>query len=139
MKIQWFGQSAFLLAADSGLRVITDPYDPVIGYGDIAEAANIITISHEHRDHNYIKGIKGNPVVLKVAGTRQTNGIEFRGIATAHDQNQGKERGNNTVFCFAIDGIRVCHLGDLGHTLDKAEVGENRAKVHFQLIEGGTT
>jgi L-ascorbate metabolism protein UlaG (beta-lactamase superfamily) len=122
MKVQWFGQSAFLLVSDSGLRVITDPYDPVIGYGEINEAADVVTMSHEHRDHNYIQGLKGNPVVLKGAGTRETNGVEFRSIATSHDKNQGKERGNNTVFCFVIDGVRVCHLGDLGHFLAEPEL-----------------
>jgi L-ascorbate metabolism protein UlaG (beta-lactamase superfamily) len=122
MKVQWFGQSAFLLVSDSGLRVITDPYDPVIGYGEINEEADVVTISHEHRDHNYTKSLKGNPVVLNGAGTHETNGVEFRGIATSHDKNQGKERGNNTIFCFAVDGVRVCHLGDLGHALAKPEI-----------------
>ena len=136
MKVQWFGQSAFLLVSDSGLRVITDPYDPVIGYGEINEEADVVTMSHEHRDHNYIQGLKGNPVVLKGAGTRETNGIEFRGIATSHDKNQGKERGNNTIFCFAVDGVRVCHLGDLGHVLAKPEI-EAIGRVDLLLVPVG--
>ena len=136
MKIQWFGQSAFLLVSDSGLRVITDPYDPLIGYGEINEVADVVTVSHDHRDHNYIQGLKGNPIVLKGAGIRQTNGVEFRGIAISHDKNQGKQRGNNTLFCFIIDGVRVCHLGDLGHTLAEPVI-ESIGQVDLLLTPVG--
>ena len=136
MKIQLFGQSSFLLTYDSGLRVITDPYDPVIGYRDIDEAADVVTISHEHRDHNYTKSLKGSPVVLNGAGIHKTHGVEFRGIATSHDKNQGKERGSNTIFCFVVEGVRVCHLGDLGHVLAKPEV-ETIGGVDILLVPVG--
>lgn len=124
MKVKWFGQAAFLLVSDGGLKIITDPYDPAIGYGDIAEAADIVTVSHEHRDHNYIAGLKGKPEVVRGAGLRKAKGIQFKGIATFHDKSQGGERGNNTVFCFSLDGVRVCHLGDLGHLLSDGQIAE---------------
>jgi L-ascorbate metabolism protein UlaG (beta-lactamase superfamily) len=136
MRVQWFGQAAFLLVSDSGLRVITDPYDPAIGYREIGEAAEVVTISHEHRDHNYVKNLTGNPAIVKGAGIHETNGVQFKGIATSHDRNQGKERGSNTVFCFSIDGVRVCHMGDLGHIPGKQEI-EAIGRVDLLLIPVG--
>ena len=136
MKIQWFGQSAFLLVSDSGLRVITDPYNPAIGYKDINETANVVTISHEHRDHNYPQTVKGHPEVLSGPGVREVKGVQFKGINTWHDPSQGAQRGSNTVFCFTIDGVRICHLGDLGHLLTKQEQ-ESLGNVDLLLVPVG--
>jgi hypothetical protein len=61
VKVEWYGQAAFLLTTEAGLRIITDPYDPVIGYEAIGEEADIATVSHEHRDHKDVAGLKGNP------------------------------------------------------------------------------
>ena len=124
MKVKWFGQAAFLLVSETGLRIITDPYDPVIGYEDIAEAADVVTVSHEHRDHNYIDGLKGEPQVVRGAGLQEAKGIQFKGIDTFHDKSQGEERGKNTVFCFSLDGLRICHLGDLCHLLNDEQIAE---------------
>ena len=122
MKVKWFGQAAFLFVSETGLRIIADPYDPAIGYGDIADAADVVTISHEHRDHNYIAGVGGKPQVLRGPGLQEAKGIQFKGISTFHDKSQGGERGSNTVFCFSLDGVRVCHLGDLGHLLSDEQI-----------------
>jgi L-ascorbate metabolism protein UlaG (beta-lactamase superfamily) len=73
---------------------------------------------------------------VKGAGSHEINGVEFKGIATSHDQNHGKERGANTVFCFTIDGIRVCHMGDLGHVLAKPEI-EAIGKADLLLVPVG--
>ena len=67
MKLEWFGQAAFIPTSETGLRIVTYPYDPVIGYGEITVGADIATVSHEHRDHNYVAGLKGNPQAVKDA------------------------------------------------------------------------
>ena len=120
MKVKWLGHACFLLTSDSGLRIITDPYTPGVfglNYAPPAETADIVTVSHDHADHNNVAAVKGNPQVVQGVGSHQAKGIQFKGIATAHDESSGKERGANTIFCFALDGINVCHLGDLGHDL----------------------
>jgi L-ascorbate metabolism protein UlaG (beta-lactamase superfamily) len=129
MKVKWLGHSCFLITAEDGLRVITDPYNVGggINYAPIDEAADIVVVSHDHYDHNNISAIRGKPEVAKGSGVKIVRGVEFRGIATYHDNSQGKQRGPNTVFCFTIDDIRLCHLGDLGHLLNQkqlAEIGE---------------
>ena len=127
MKIKWLGHASFLITSAAGIRIITDPYQtkPGLDYGEINEAADIVTISHEHADHNHAAAVRGNPQVLR--GTAEAKGISFRSIPVHHDSAGGTQRGKNTIFCFTVDGVKVCHLGDLGHALsDKqaAEVGE---------------
>jgi len=127
MKVKWLGHACFLLTSDSGLRIITDPYTTgVFGleYAPPAETADIVTVSHDHADHNNVAAVKGNPQVVQGIGSHEAKGIQFKGIATAHDESSGKERGANTIFCFALDGINVCHLGDLGHDLSDQAVAD---------------
>ena len=100
MKIKWLGHSCFLITADEGVRIITDPYSVGggIGYDKIQEAADIVTVSHGHGDHSNVAVVKGNPEV--VISSKEVKGIEFRGIASYHDETQVRQRGPNTIFCF---------------------------------------
>jgi len=137
MKIEWYGQAAFLITSDSGARIITDPYTPGgfgLNYTDIGESADIVTISHDHADHSNVGGIQGNPEVVR--GSTEVKGIKINAVATAHDDSGGSQRGGNNVYCFEVDGVKVCHLGDLGHMLS----GEQAAaigKVDILLIPVG--
>ncbi len=126
MKIKWLGHASFLISSDSGIKIITDPYPQGSGlsYTPINMPADIVTMSHSHYDHNNISSVSGNPELITGKGSRTIKGIEFKGIATHHDQSQGKERGANTVFCFSVDEIKVCHLGDLGHRLGQEQITE---------------
>ncbi|MFC1870280.1 MBL fold metallo-hydrolase [Chloroflexota bacterium] len=119
MKIKYLAHASFLITSDKGTRIITDPYTPggPLSYGKIKEAADIVTQSHDHFDHNDVAAVQGNPELINQSGTTQAKGIKFTGIPTAHDESDGKERGNNIIFCFEVDGIKLCHLGDLGHQL----------------------
>jgi L-ascorbate metabolism protein UlaG (beta-lactamase superfamily) len=125
MKIKWLGHASFLITAENGTKIITDPYGdyPGLSYAPISETADIVVVSHDHGDHSGGK-IKGNPKQVVGAGSKKIGTIEFKGINTYHDTSKGSQRGRNTIFCFAVDGVRICHLGDLGHQLSKAEVAE---------------
>ena len=126
MKIKWLGHASFLITSEEGLRVITDPYSVGGGieYGKIEEAADIVTVSHDHYDHNNVAAVKGKPEVVNAPGHKKVKGIDFRGIASYHDEAKGGQRGTNVIFCFGLDGIKVCHLGDLGHQLGAAQITE---------------
>lgn len=123
MKIKWLGVACFLITGNQGLNIITDPYeiDPRgnIKHAPVTEYADIVTVSHEHGDHNHTADLQGNPVIVRGTGKHSVNGIEFLGIGTYHDKVSGAQRGPNTIFCFTLDGIRVCHCADLGHTPDE--------------------
>jgi len=126
MKIKWLGHASFMITSDSGTRLITDPYHPneELTYGKINESAEIVTVSHEHFDHNNIAAVRGNPKVVKGAVTEEIRGIAIKGIPSYHDEAGGTKRGKNVIFCLEVDGIRVCHLGDLGHLLSEKQVAE---------------
>jgi L-ascorbate metabolism protein UlaG (beta-lactamase superfamily) len=124
MKIKWLGHSSFLITAESGTKILTDPYKPdsSLTYGEIKETADVVTVSHEHFDHNNVRAVRGNPVVLRQSG--EAKGIRFTAINAFHDDVHGRQRGGDTIFCFAVDGIKVCHMGDLGQIPDEQQAGE---------------
>jgi L-ascorbate metabolism protein UlaG (beta-lactamase superfamily) len=129
MKIKWYGHSAFMITSDHGVKIITDPYESggyggQLSYGQIKDQADIVSISHDHADHNDIKSLSGSPEIVKNSGSQTAKGISIKGISTYHDSSRGSERGTNTVFTFSIDGMKICHLGDLGHILDKKDLSE---------------
>jgi L-ascorbate metabolism protein UlaG (beta-lactamase superfamily) len=139
MKIKFLAHASFLITSDSGTRIITDPYatSPQLNYVAIKERADIVTISHGHFDHNNAAAVQGNPVILDKPGQTSVKGIEFRGIAVYHDDKKGQARGSNIIFCFEVDGVKVCHLGDLGHSLDDKQIAEvGKVDVLFIPVGG---
>jgi L-ascorbate metabolism protein UlaG (beta-lactamase superfamily) len=136
MKVRWLGHASFLITSDNGTRIITDPYIAGSGirYGEINEAADVVTVSHDHFDHNNVASVSGTPQVVKEPV--EAKGIKFEGVATHHDASGGSERGNNTIFSMNIDGVKVCHLGDLGHSLSDQQVTDI-GKVDVLLIPVG--
>jgi len=137
MKIKWLGHASFLISSDSGVRIITDPYEPndKLRYGEINESADIATVSHDHFDHSNVAAVKGNPQVVK--DNAEIKSIKFKGIATFHDATGGKDRGSNTIFCFEVDRVKICHLGDLGHGLTADQVAAIGAVDVLLLPVGG--
>jgi len=123
MKIKWLGHSCFLITSEKGTKLITDPYavGTGINYAPIKEKSDVVIVSHDHGDHNNVSAVQGQPQIVKGSSIKNVSGIEFKGIATYHDKSQGKERGDNTIFCFTVDGIALCHLGDLGHLLSQEQ------------------
>jgi L-ascorbate metabolism protein UlaG (beta-lactamase superfamily) len=136
MKIKWLGHSSFVITSDTGTRIITDPYEVGggVNYGPIKESADIVTVSHDHADHNNVAAVQGSPTVVR--GVAEVKGIKFKGIPTYHDDAGGGKRGRNTILCFEVDGMRVCHLGDLGHQLSDSQLAE-LGKVDVLLIPVG--
>jgi len=127
MKVKWNGHASFTISSDSGLCIVTDPYEPggfggAIAYSAIPDRADMVLVSHEHADHNYVKQLQGSPVVVKAS--QELKGIKIKAVPAFHDASQGKERGRNNLFVFELDGIRIAFLGDLGHLLDQKQIQE---------------
>ena len=139
MKVKWLGHASFMITSDTGTRIITDPYTPGdfgLDYGEIKESADIVTVSHDHADHNNVATVGGNPEVVR--GTAEAKMVKFTGIPTYHDEADGSQRGNNVIFCFEVDGVKVCHLGDLGHSLTGSQVAEIGGVDILLVPVGGT-
>ena len=114
MNFTWFGHSCFLIASECGTRVLTDPYDDTVGYPMHKATVDVVTVSHDHFDHNYLAMASGEPLVLREAGVHEVGDLRITGILSSHDDEQGKKRGKNMIFLFEGEGIRVAHMGDIG-------------------------
>lgn len=146
MKVKWLGHASILITSDSGLKIITDPFRPgkyttpggYLFYFPIDEEADIVTVSHNHVDHNRTGEVKGSPEIvrgddIKGKAPLTVKGVEFRAIPTFHDDRGGEVLGENSVLCFEVDGLKVCHNGDLGHPLSEkqlAQIGEVDILLH---------
>ena len=66
MKIKWYGHASFLITAENGKRVITDPYTPeTSGYMPIPDAPDIVIISSDNDTfHCRADLVPGSPVVV---------------------------------------------------------------------------
>ena len=140
MKITYLGHAAFYITSADGVKIITDPYKPGcfdggIRYEAISEPADIVTISHDHDDHNETN-IKGSPEFVRDPREQEIKGIMIRGLEVFHDTSEGKDRGKNVIYSMMIDDLNVVHCGDLGHALSAEEV-EKIGKVDVLLLPVG--
>lgn len=115
MRVRWHGHSCFEFG-DSDRTVVVDPHDGrSIGIWPPTASADIVLMTHNHYDHNAARVIRGNHEdVLSRGGIFNVKGLTVEGLRTFHDTTGGKERGENTMYLFEMDGISVCHCGDLG-------------------------
>ncbi|WP_100488502.1 MBL fold metallo-hydrolase [Sporolactobacillus pectinivorans] len=139
MKIKWFGQSCFRLTAENGTKIVIDPHK-LFCYKPPEIEANIVTVSHNHSDHNNVGAVKGDFVLIKDPGVFSQEGIDIKGVLTFHDDVSGAKRGKNIVYNFKIDGLNVCHCGDLGHLLSPEQIKEiGKVDILFLPVGGRVT
>jgi L-ascorbate metabolism protein UlaG (beta-lactamase superfamily) len=117
-KIHWAGQSCFQIevsnSRDHSADIVIDPYDEKIGLKLPNLSADIVLVTHDHYDHNNVKGVKGEPFVIDGPGEYEVKEVFIRGIPSFHDDKEGKEKGQNTIYVIEAEDLRFCHLGDLG-------------------------
>ncbi|RJP46532.1 MAG: lactamase [Armatimonadetes bacterium] len=142
MDINWYGQACFRIKGKNA-TVVVDPFDPEFTGLKFPKdlEADIILSSHAHRDHNFIEGIKGNPLLISGSGEYEKVGVSVTGVGTFHDDSGGEQKGKNTIYHFLIDGINIVHLGDLGHVLTDEQVsGIDRTDILMIPVgNGGAT
>jgi L-ascorbate metabolism protein UlaG (beta-lactamase superfamily) len=113
-------------------------YGGDVRYSPIHEAADAVTVSHHHQDHDGASLLPGKPKVFDRKGAFKVESIGLQGLETFHDPNRGAQRGRNLIFVFEVDGVRVCHCGDLGHILDPEQAAAI-GKVDVLLVPVGGT
>lgn len=138
MKIEYLGHSCFKLTESTGTSVVCDPYDPSVGYDMPRLTADAVTVFHKHYDHDYINAVDGNPTVIDKECSQDLSGVEINAIKSFHDGQRGKARGENVIFKFRMDGIDICHLGDLGEACS-SELIDLLLPVNVLLIPVGGT
>jgi len=137
LDVTWLGQSCFRLRGKNAV-VVTDPFPPAVG-PKLRLESNLVTVSHPHENHSHVASVK-DAYVIEGPGEYEVAGITVRGLPTYHDGQQGAEHGRNTVYVIELDDVRVCHLGDLGHSLDDRAL-ETIGNVDVLLVPvgGGTS
>lgn len=143
MEISYLGHSSFKLRGKEG-TVVTDPFEPQsVGLSWNKTKADIVTVSHQHSDHNYLQGIKSlpnqeksAPYVVKSPGEYEINNILIQGWSTYHDDQSGSQRGPNVIYLIEIERIHILHCGDLGHDLSENLI-EEIGQVDVMLIPVG--
>ncbi len=145
MEITYLGHSCFKLKGKQG-TVLMDPYnDSVRSFKLPKVSVDMVTVSHQHPDHNAIDHAMGTarhekPFIIDAPGEYEVSGISVFGYSTFHDATQGSERGNNIIFVVNMDEINVAHLGDLGHPLDEKIIESmGTIDVLFCPVGGGFT
>ena len=134
MDINYLGHSCFRIRGSQTI-IVTDPFPPNIGYTLGKQTADMVTVSHNDPSHSYVQGVTGAHVI-KGPGEYEIGGVLVLGIATYHDAVQGKAKGKNTVYLMEVDGVNICHLGDIGHMLTDQQI-EEIGKVDILMVPVG--
>jgi L-ascorbate metabolism protein UlaG (beta-lactamase superfamily) len=138
VDITWLGHSCFRIKGSQAV-IITDPFPPDTGYTLGKQTADIVTVSHPHPSHSYDQGISGQHRLVKGPGEYEISGVLILGIGTYHDSVKGQSCGKNTVYLMEIDGVAICHLGDIGHVLGDEPVEEMGNVDVLMLPVGGVS
>lgn len=137
MKLTYLGHSSFLLQSKKS-SVLTDPFQDIgIPFPDVS--SEVVTISHDHFDHNAAEKVKGVKKIFKSAGNFVWKEIEISAIERYHDEALGKKRGKSLVFCFQIEGMRFCHLGDIGEPFPEELLALSKIDVLMIPVGGNYT
>jgi len=147
-KISWAGQSCFQISVsnskDHSADIVIDPYEEKIGLKLPSFSADIVLVTHDHYDHNNVKGVKASkgsdaPFVINGPGEYEVKEVFIKGIPAFHDESDGKERGQSTIYTIEAEDMKFCHLGDLGQKLLTDEQLEKIDEVDVLMIPVGGT
>lgn len=136
MKLEYIGHACFRMTAQDGTRVITDPYDESVGMTMLPLCAEMITMSHEHHDHNCMEQVAPGARIVRGPELAEVSGVTTRAVRSWHDDAQGAKRGANMIRIFGIDELKVVHMGDQGCMPDEDEL-EAIADADVMMIPVG--
>jgi len=136
MIITWLGHSAFKIESKD-ITLVTDPYDPKIGFKFPKITADIVTISHDHFDHAYAEGVAGEPFIIDSAGEYEIKEVFVMGLPSFHDKKEGADRGGNIIYKIELENITIAHLGDLGHVLTDEQTEKLQGVDILMIPVGG--
>lgn len=135
MIIRWLGHACFHCQGE-GVSLLTDPFDEEVGYPLPQVEADIVTVSHDHHDHNAVSLLPGDPEVVREVGFHQFRSLKIKGVSVFHDEVRGAKRGDNIIYVWEMEGVHLCHLGDLGHLFDEAALS-SIGKIDILMVPVG--
>ena len=136
MQINYLGHSCFKIKGKNS-TLLTDPFDKFVGFPMPKTKAEIVTISHQHKDHNCLDNIEGEPFIIQAPGEYEVGDVSVFSLKTFHDDVKGAQRGTNVIYNIQMEDISLCHLGDLGHKLNDRQLEKvNGVDVLFVPVGG---
>lgn len=136
MEITYLGHSSFKIKTKTA-TVVTDPFDPqMVGFKYSGVEGDIVTVSHNHADHNAYAKVGEVKKVLEGPGEYEISGVSIMGFPSFHDTKEGEERGKNTIYVIEADGLRIAHLGDLGQMIPD-EIVDEMGSIDILMIPVG--
>lgn len=124
MKLTYYGHACFTVTAKGGQLLLTDPPDASVGYPLPPLTPDVITVSHSHYDHSAVSGFDQKALIVNKTESVSAGVFQISCVRSYHDEKQGRQRGENRIYRIDVDGIRVAHLGDLGHLMGRDQLGE---------------
>ncbi len=137
MDIHWLGQACFKIKGKQA-SVVLDPYSEKIGFSLPKIEADIVTVSHDHYDHNAATQVSGDPFVIKGPGEYEIKGVNVIGVPSFHDNKKGQERGKNILYSVRLDGVNITHMGDLGQDQLSADQIDSLGNVDVLMLPVGS-
>ena len=139
MDIYWLGQASFKIKGKN-TTIIIDPFDPDFTGLKLPKdmQADIAIKTHDHKDHNNLDVVTGDPIKVEGPGEYEVKGVSITGVSVLHDNEGGAQRGKNTVYNILIDNLKIVHLGDLGHTLTEEQI-ESIGNCDILMVPVGGT
>jgi len=141
MTIQWHGQSCFQIIArrekNNQVSIVIDPFDEALGLRVPKLEADILLTTYSHSDHNNVKVVAGQPFLISGPGEYEVKEVYIQGIHSWHDEREGKERGENTIYTIEAEDLKLCHLGDFGQKELTEEQLEKIGEVDILMIPVG--
>jgi L-ascorbate metabolism protein UlaG (beta-lactamase superfamily) len=132
MELTWYGLSCFRLVERKYASIVTDPYSPALGLGELKLKGDVVTVSHNADGHNYTRGIGTPEHVLTGPGEYEIGGVFITAITTRG--KNGDQR--NVVYHFDFDGLTVAHLGDMNEVPSQKQI-EALELVNILLVPVG--
>lgn len=137
MEIKYLGHSSFQIKTKNA-RIVTDPFDTnTLGIKYPKVEADLVTLSHNHLDHNKADQVAGNPLIIDWPGEFEKNSVRVFGYQTFHDAENGAQRGENMMFKFETEDISILHCGDIGHALTSEFVDKIESVDILMIPVGG--
>jgi hypothetical protein len=128
MTITWHGEGMVKIAGKVNGNPVTIVFDPFsekeTGIRPPRPEADVVLICSDRPESANLETVQGEPFVIKGPGEFDVKGVTIRGIPTFHDKEQGKKYGHNTMYVLDLEGLKVCHLGCLGHSLSERQIDD---------------
>ena len=139
MELTWQGRFCVRLRSRDA-TVVADPFPADVGPTGRGLSADIVTFSHEEplpagaiRQMHRANAPSGEQVlvpaslerafVLNGPGEFEVRQVLMTGVRTDGGADPAPD-GRNVAFVYELDGIHVCHLGDIGGLLTQDQLGE---------------